>query len=1278
MPVEPARAKSLFLAASDLPAVDHAAFLHRECGDDADLRDRVEALLRANEGAPVSVDATGAYDPARGTVDLPSDTSPTGTFGSDAHRPSHLATGDYAPDAATGTFGGPKSPRESSPATTLGTVIAGRYTLVEVIGEGGMGSVYLASQTEPVKRQVALKLIKTGMDSKGVLARFDAERQALAMMDHPNIARIYDGGVTPAGQPFFVMELVKGVPLTEYCDQKRLTVDARLQLFVSVCQAVQHAHQKGIIHRDLKPGNVLVTEVDGRPTPKVIDFGVAKATELKLTDMSFADTGVIVGTPAYMSPEQADPSSMDIDTRTDVYALGVMLYELLTGSPPIDSKQFKRGAILEMLRMVREVEPPRPSTKLSTADALPNIAANRSIEPAKLARLLRGELDWVVMKALEKDRTRRYDTANGLARDLQRYLANEVVEARPPSSSYRLKKFVKRNKAQVTATGLVLLAVLAGFAGTIFGLIRAEQQRAEADQARQGEADRAEGERLAKQDALAAATAEKGAKEQAEMQRDRAAGLLSVSQAERGQKLIEQGDPRGLLYLVEARRTVEHLPQARDARTRMWQGTFDSLPKKTVKTFDVGVKALTAHFSPDGARLFIGVDSNQITVCDFATEKILHRLALDESPVWWARTSPDGNNLFAHSGAHIEWWDVRAEPRRKAAWANGSVPVGWSRNLRWLLNGTDRAKIQLVDLKSGTERPLGALGAKLRTARRVLVSDDGKWLAASSLDSLQLYSLALDAPPKGRELRQPDKPSVIVEDLYFTEDGRWLFERTFNELRRYDTTGSVPAGNWPSDVVTALSPDTKTMLIQNENDLRLLDTASGRITGAAISPKGARVTCAAFSPDSAVIATGAQDGKVMLWDGRTGTARGEFSREPGAVERLAFDPAGRWLAVTCDDGQVRARLFVLQNQGARPAVLWPKVRALASGGAGRLLVADGRTLAWRDLDSGKATELFKGAGEILCGATGDGQVVAVISENADESGTVRWWRGGDFRKHAAELPCGGCTAAAFSPDGGRLAAVAADSGTVHVWDVAAGKEVAKMSLPQPMETVWVAIRWSPDGRWLGTRNGFGSWQLWDLSSGKGLAESDESFLTSISPDWRYAIGGKGVVDIRDPRNSVPRVPLSGEQNIGAFDASGSLVSAGRHDNTIRVWETATGRLHAPVMHGTVPHYLDFTPDAKTLVTLGRGGLRFWDVDLGLSIGSERRVPGEAFDFSITPDGRYVVVPLGDGTEVWRLPHARASLAEMEHASWLHTGSRLGPAGDFESIPAAELRLLSKE
>ncbi len=294
---------------------------------------------------------------------------------------------------------------------------------------------------------MALKLIKVGMDSRAVLARFDAERQALALMDHSNIARVYDGGTTESGKPFFVMELVRGEPITEYCDRLRLPVRARLELFVAVCQAVQHAHQKGIIHRDLKPSNVLVTEVDGRPTPKVIDFGVAKATEFSLTDQSLGDTGAIVGTPTYMSPEQANPSSMDIDTRTDVYSLGVILYELLAGSPPIDAKQFKRGALLEMLRMVREVDPPKPSTKVSTAEALPSIAASRNVDPAHLKRALTGDLDWIVMRALEKDRSRRYETANGFAADVLRHLANEPVVAAPPSRAYRLRKFVRKNRA---------------------------------------------------------------------------------------------------------------------------------------------------------------------------------------------------------------------------------------------------------------------------------------------------------------------------------------------------------------------------------------------------------------------------------------------------------------------------------------------------------------------------------------------------------------------------------------------------------------------------------------------------------------------------------------------------------------------------------------------------------------------------------------------------------------------------------------------------------------
>jgi eukaryotic-like serine/threonine-protein kinase len=330
-----------------------------------------------------------------------------------------------------------------------------------------------------VRRKVALKLIKAGMDSRSVLARFEAERQALALMDHPNIAKVLDGGLTESGRPYFVMEYVKGVPITEYCDATRLSVEERLNLFVQVCSALQHAHQKGIIHRDLKPSNILVAPYDDKPVPKVIDFGLAKAMHQALTERTlYTAHEMVLGTPLYMSPEQAQLNNLDIDTRSDIYSLGVLLYELLTGTTPLERQRFREAAWDEIRRLIREEEPPRPSLRLSTTDTLPSLATCRHTEPAKLKKLVRGELDWIVMKALEKDRTRRYETANGLARDIQRYLDDEVVEARPPSAGYRMRKFVRRHKAQVIAAGLVLLALLAGIAGTTWGLVREAQAKA--------------------------------------------------------------------------------------------------------------------------------------------------------------------------------------------------------------------------------------------------------------------------------------------------------------------------------------------------------------------------------------------------------------------------------------------------------------------------------------------------------------------------------------------------------------------------------------------------------------------------------------------------------------------------------------------------------------------------------------------------------------------------------------------------------------------------------
>jgi len=407
-------------------AEEQAAYLDQACQAEAGLRVRLDELLRAHREA-----------------------------GSFLQEPS-------AAPAATVD--------ERPVGERLGTVI-GPYKLLQQIGEGGMGTVFMAEQTHPVKRKVALKIIKAGMDSRQVIARFEAERQALAMMDHVNIARVFDGGATEAGLPYFVMELVHGVPITKYCDDNHLTPRERLELYVPVCQAIQHAHQKGIIHRDIKPSNVMVTLYDGRPVPKVIDFGVAKATEQKLTDRTlFTQYGTMVGTLEYMSPEQAETSALGVDTRSDIYSLGVLLYELLTGNTPLTHRRMKEAAHAEILRMIKEEEPPRPSTRLSdSGEALASISANRHMEPAKLTKLVRGELDWIVMKTLEKDRNRRYETANGFVADVQRYLNDEPVEACPPSRWYRFRKYARKYK-KTLATAVAFAALLVAATISSIGL----------------------------------------------------------------------------------------------------------------------------------------------------------------------------------------------------------------------------------------------------------------------------------------------------------------------------------------------------------------------------------------------------------------------------------------------------------------------------------------------------------------------------------------------------------------------------------------------------------------------------------------------------------------------------------------------------------------------------------------------------------------------------------------------------------------------------------------
>jgi len=563
--------RDLFIAALQIedPA-KRAAYLDQACGGDNELRKRLDILLAAHDRPASARESPVAANPQK----VPTGTEPDETGGG-----CELPASDEEPTAS-------EHQETPAPASLIGTIIAGRYKLRQEIGEGGMGSVYLAEQTQPVMRQVALKLIKPGMDSRAVLARFESERQALALMDHPHIAKVFDAGSTEGGQPFFVMELVKGIPLTEYCDQHRLGLPERLALFRQICSAVQHAHQKGIIHRDLKPTNILVESHDGEPVPKVIDFGLAKATSgLQLSEHSlFTAFGTVAGTPLYMAPEQASFNALDIDTRADIYALGVILYELLTGSTPIRRETFRKAALEEMLRLIREVEPPTPSSRISTSETLPSIAATRQSEPARLSRFVRGDLDWIVMKALAKERNRRYESAIALAQDIERFTHHEPVSAGPPTASYRFRKFARRNRAALATAGVFALLLVAATSVSAVLAVWANRER------------------------VRALSAEKSAKEQQVRAQDREE--MAIDAVRRyGDVVRETPELKNNPSLAKLRATLLREPQTffkrlRDRLQSDRETTPDSLDRLAKASFDMGDLTAEIGDKQDALRAF--------------------------------------------------------------------------------------------------------------------------------------------------------------------------------------------------------------------------------------------------------------------------------------------------------------------------------------------------------------------------------------------------------------------------------------------------------------------------------------------------------------------------------------------------------------------------------------------------------------------------------------------------------------------------------------------------
>ncbi|HKD38284.1 MAG TPA: serine/threonine-protein kinase, partial [Pirellulales bacterium] len=902
-------AKEFFLAAADLPAAERSAFLDRECSGDEALRGRVEALLRAH-------DEPGSF-PAASPGRL------AATLGSGAGA---------VPDLD-------KTSAMQNSEETLGNSI-GPYKLLQRLGEGGMGAVYMAEQTQPVRRMVALKIIREGLDSRQVVARFEAERQALALMDHPNIARVLDAGTTASGRPFFAMELVKGIPITRFCDEQHLSPRERLKLFVPVCQAVQHAHQKGIIHRDLKPSNVLVALYDDRPVPKVIDFGVAKATSQKLTDRTmFTEFGSVVGTLEYMSPEQAKLNALDVDTRSDIYALGVLLYELLTGTTPLERKRLKDSALDEVLRVIREEDPPLPSTRLTQSrEQLPSVAAQRHTEPARLARLVRGDLDWIVMKALEKDRSRRYDTASDLAQDLERFLNQQPVEACPPSTRYRLRKFLRRNRGPVLAVALLVLVLLGGIAGTSWGLIAASQ----ALTSEQEQRDIAEKAAQEKEKARIAAANERDQKEEARAAAEKALYFNRVNLAFQYWQANNFAQSRRMLDLcAPANRGWEwrYLDRIHHAElaTLPGNGPFETtislskdgkrlaafnrskvpnvrvveLPSNKLLFTFVGKWLTCATLSADGQTIALADQRGAITLCNAETGRQERKLDQLKGSVNTLSFSADGRLLAA----------------ARADFKNGQMLMPW-------MEAPRNEELVVFELSTGKE---------------VFHPKGYGFFAEFSPSGSRLVTLKKD--PHFRPL--PTTPETIVA---------LIDTNTWTEIAP-DTLGPGVSFSFSSNgkwlAVGGFDP------ISGIPHVNLVNQATGGIS-VSVSPTVVGNFDLALNSDGTMLALsqGLGFGEIDLWDlakrQRVRTLRGHLD----TVDSLVFSPKGPLISSSSDNTiklwdpklvpEVRQIAPPVSVQ-ALPAVLSPDANLLAYSESGTVSLLTGpvSSIGLFDLDRDK-------------------------------------------------------------------------------------------------------------------------------------------------------------------------------------------------------------------------------------------------------------------------------------------------------------------------------------
>jgi serine/threonine protein kinase/WD40 repeat protein len=1272
--------RDIFIAALQKEShADRRAYLDEVCGRDESLRRGVEALLDVHERA-------GSF------LEVPS--------------PNLVDTVDVA------FFEGP------------GAVI-GPYKLLEQIGEGGFGVVFMAEQQHPVRRKVALKVIKPGMDTRQVIARFEAERQALALMEHPNIARVLDAGTTgnpkseapnpnqiqstksqiqnqtgpevsdigaldlgvvsnfgfrasdfSHGRPYFVMELVRGLSMTDYCDQNNLSIHDRLELFIDVCQAVQHAHQKGIIHRDIKPSNVLVTLHDGKPVVKVIDFGIAKAMGQQLTEKTlFTNFAAMIGTPLYMSPEQAELSGLDVDTRSDIYSLGVLLYELLTGTTPFDKERLKTASFDEIRRIIREEEPPKPSTRLSqrsphapredcvtpsetasvTRSVTPRIetiATKRRSDPRKLSRLFRGELDWIVMKALEKDRNRRYETASAFAADVRRYLNDEPVQACPPSATYRMGKLLRRHKGPVLAVSAVVLVLMGGIIGTSWGLVWATEEKVHAVDAG-----------ILKDKAL---VQKEEALTQVRQKEREAKILLSSFQMDKGLALCEEGKVGpGLLWLA---RSLEVAPEdAADLQRAI--------------------------------RINLGAWSQQVS----------HLRGMMPEQRYWLSAEVDfslDGRILLLSGTSVRAWDT----------ATGQ-PLGPPLAMRppdAVVLGPD-SKSGLVRSQDGISRfdliTGQAVGQPLEFAgdRFDGLSRDRTTMVTISKDikTVRLRDI-VTGKPVGLPLAHPE---MIHGGVIFSPDGKKAVTTSGKSVRLWDVTTGQPVGQPKEGKGLAFSFDGKTVALEMGEKVQLCNAATGELEGppqdwnsvrfgdglfvprprldhTATSRRGLRGVLrngqepgapqlVALSPAGCFVLTHYEDGTGQLWNARTGQPVGAFlpyphgvhaqdetvsARLPALLETAtAFSPDGR-LYVTHLPVERTERLYEVGTGKPHGQIVVPAVRDRQY----LLFSLDGRfVLCYPGSDPeprGKAElKLASMTGEVIGRKTGsfplddieaaafspDGTMVLTVDDNegtrlwtAKEGGlSLRWTTFSctplERGMRRERLWNGAGNVVAFSPDGKTfLAGGGAGTKPGHIDTEVEGEGVAQLldlegkpiGPPLPHPSPVQAAAFSPDGKTLLTgcgnsltsRIAGGDARLWDAASGRLIGapfpHQGPVIAVAFSPDGKTILTGSAdryarLWDVGTAKTFGPPLAHPSAVRAVAFDRTGRVVLTGSEDGTARLWDTATGKPLGPaLLHDHAVTFVSFGLGGQTVLTAGRRQpLRRWEVAIAPLPGEVERL-----------------------------------------------------------------------